>query len=268
MMAALGLMPAGELMSNLRQVLQSILHDQRREGGVPQLITSLRYNAAAARDRLSDDTWRIFNRIERDTRQQRANPTVASMLGMLDTLVLDLAAFSGMQIENMTHGHGWRFLEIGRRIERAVIIAELVKAGTLAWKNDDVVLGPLLEICDSTMTYRRLHFARPQIVQTAYLLMQDIANPRCIAYQIDRLTSHVAKLPRDPERTEDEFTLQSRVEHSRTTLAQLDLPAMITTQDRAFAEVPETCTRIIAQLEELSLAITEHFFSHAVRRVR
>jgi uncharacterized alpha-E superfamily protein len=65
---------------------------------VPQLITSLRYNAAAARDRLSDDTWRIFNRIERDTRQQRANPTVASMLGMLDTLVLDLAAFSGMQI--------------------------------------------------------------------------------------------------------------------------------------------------------------------------
>jgi hypothetical protein len=99
--------------------LRSLLHDPKCEGSVRQLLGRLRYNAASARDRLSDDTWRLFNRIERDVQISRKGLAVSDALGMLDTLILDLAAFSGMQLENMTRGHGWRFLEIGRRLERA-----------------------------------------------------------------------------------------------------------------------------------------------------
>lgn len=266
MLTAAGLMRAGEPTTAMKAVLQNILHDPRREGSVAQLIGSVRYNAAAARDRLSDDTWRIFNRIERDARQSRGIASVAAMQGTLDTLVLDLAAFSGMQNENMTHGHGWRFLELGRRIERALLVAELVRAGTLLAEQDDSVLGPLLEVCDSTMTYRRLHFARPQIVQTAFLLMQDKSNPRSIAYQIERLIEQAALLPKDSARTEH-ISFTSRVESIRTALMGLDLPAMTTTPAQAFAEVPIACTNLISLLETLSLDLTEHYFSLAVRRV-
>ena len=45
---------------------------------------------------------------------------------LLNRLVLDLAAFSGMEMENMTRGHGWVFLDLGRRIERSIGIARLV----------------------------------------------------------------------------------------------------------------------------------------------
>jgi hypothetical protein len=37
-------------------------------------------------------------------------------------------------------------------------------AAKLCAQDDSAVLGPLLEICDSSMTYRRLHFAKPRLV--------------------------------------------------------------------------------------------------------
>lgn len=267
LMAGLGWVVADQPLAGVHRLVQDMVQNPHRAGGVWQLISALRHNAAAARDRLSDDTWRLFNRIERDACRQPAASDVASMLGTLDTLVLDLAAFSGMQVENMTHGHGWRFLEIGRRIERALFIAALVKAGALAASRDEAVLVPLLEICDSSMTYRRLHFARPKIVQTAYLLMQDAANPRSVAYQVERLTEHAAHLPggvmRGTERAE-----RMRTTQIRETLRTLDLPAWTGTPAKALQAIPDACAALIAQLEDLSHAITEHYFSHAVRRVR
>lgn len=267
LMAELGWVVADQPLDGVHGLVQDIVQNPHREGGVWQLISALRYNAAAARDRLSDDTWRLFNRIERDACRQPAASDVSSMLGTLDTLVLDLAAFSGMQIENMTHGHGWRFLELGRRIERALFIAGLVKAGALASAFNDAVLVPLLEICDSSMTYRRLHFARPGIIQSAYLLLIDAANPRSVAYQVERLTEHAAHLPggamRGMNRSE-----RMRTTQLRETLNTLDLPAWTDTPARALQAIPDACTALIAQLEDLSHAITEHYFSHAVRRVR
>ena len=37
-----------------------------------------------------------------------------------------LAAFNGMAAENMTRNHGWRFLDMGRRLERAFNLSELL----------------------------------------------------------------------------------------------------------------------------------------------
>ena len=267
LMAGLKWVPRNQALSGLKEVLRDILQNPRREGSVPQLIASLRYNAAAARDRLSDDTWRLFNRLESDARAQVQNFRTVTALGLLDTLVLDLAAFSGMQTENMTHGHGWRFLELGRRIERALMVAKLVKAGTESAASDEAVLTPLLEICDSTMTYRRLHYSRPRIVPAAYLLLQDTANPRGVALQIDRLFEHAAKLPGDPA-SRAELGERERVMQLRGTLAMPDLPAWADTPEKACEAVPGACARLVAQLEDLSHALTEHYFSHAVRRVR
>ena len=54
----------------------------------------------------------------------RLTPFLRRHIGVLCCVmfVLALAAFGGMAMENMTHGHGWRFLEIGRRTERALVM--------------------------------------------------------------------------------------------------------------------------------------------------
>jgi uncharacterized alpha-E superfamily protein len=266
-MVALGWMPDDQPLETIKEVLLAILQDPEREDSLPSLISSLRYNAAAARDRLSDDTWRLFNRIERDAQVHGTVLNVSASLAHLDTQVLDLSAFSGMQTENMTHGHGWRFMELGRRIERGRVISVMMKEATRMAARDEACLEPLLEICDSTMTYRRLHFARPRLVPTAYLLLQDVANPRSVAYQLDRLASHAAKLPHTP-RPDEAQTEEARVKELKEILASVPLTEWTSTPEKAAEALPGVCDALATGLEDLSHAITEHFFSHAVRIVR
>ncbi len=271
LLAALKLVPkeiatGGEMRPLLTQ-LRALLHDPKCEGSVRELLGKLRYNAAAARDRLSDDTWRLFNRIERDVQTGRRGLAVSDAVGMLDTLILDLAAFSGMQIENMTHGHGWRFLEIGRRVERTLVVLVLAGEAARVSSSDDSVLTPLLEICDSSMTYRRLHFARPRLVPVLDLLLLNDSNPRSVAYQIEALCGHSQQLPVDPQ-----SALAGRektmAEGLRGTLATLSLDRLAHREDAAFAEVSGFCSQLFAETETFSDLLTEHYFSHATRRVR
>jgi hypothetical protein len=71
----------------------------------------------------------------------------------MTVILRKLAGFSGLLHENMYRFTGWRFLEIGRRIERAIQIAR-----TLAHVTDkdapDGALDMMLEIGDSVMTHR------------------------------------------------------------------------------------------------------------------
>lgn len=263
MMAELSLVPVG--VTNLKDHLQALVQDPKREGSVPDLLGRLRYNAAAARDRLSDDTWRLFNRIERDARLPAGPFVISTAQGVLDTLILDLAAFSGMQQENMTRGHGWRFLEIGKRIERACSILNLVGAATRQTALDDTLLGPLLEICDSTMTYRRLHFARPQLVQVLDLLMLNEINPRSVAHQFNVLGRQVVQLPHDPT-TDRGDRERKQTDSLQSDLLALNLNAYAKNPGDLCQHLPDTCKELVANLEVLSDIFTEHYFSHTVRR--
>jgi len=263
LMTELGLVPANT--TKLADHLQALLQDPLRPGSVPALLGRLRHNAAAARDRLSDDTWRLFNRIERDARLPAGPFVMTTAQGVLDTLVLDLAAFSGMQQENMTRGHGWRFLEIGRRLERACTILSLTRSATMQAALDDSILNPLLEICDSSMTYRRLHFARPVLMPVLDLLLLHGINPRSVAHQFAILGRQAAQLPRDPTADPGERERQ-QTDHLQSDLAALNLQALARTPDVVFGHVPALCNSLLEGLEKLSDIITEHYFSHAKRR--
>jgi hypothetical protein len=63
----------------------------------------------------------------------------------LNRLILDLAGFSGMENENMTRGHGWRFLGLGRRIERGIGVARLIEAA-MVWEPVELLLEPVAEL--------------------------------------------------------------------------------------------------------------------------
>ncbi|NDJ13141.1 MAG: hypothetical protein EBY17_18420 [Acidobacteriia bacterium] len=80
------------------------------------------------RDVISTDAWRVLQQMEQQF--STAPATEPLMMNwaqdLLDRSVLSLAAFSGLATENMTRGHGWRFLDMGRRLERAVQIIQLI----------------------------------------------------------------------------------------------------------------------------------------------
>jgi uncharacterized alpha-E superfamily protein len=251
--------------NSIRSMARKIVEDPKKEGGIRDLLNRVRFNAAAARDRLSDDTWRLLNRLERDAKLSTKQWFVPDALAMLDSLVLDLAAFSGMQLENMTRGHGWRFLEIGRRLERALGVFTLAGA-TIASENESV-LAPMLEICDSSMTYRRLHFARPVLAPVLDLILLNDMNPRSAAFQLHALGRHVSQLQQSPGAT---FSASEKelADALQSDLASLNLSALAEPDDESRGFVTDLCARLCVNLEKLSDQLSGHYFSHAVRRER
>jgi len=240
--------PSGALLT----ALAGQIHSPADNTGLHGLVRALMWNAASARDRLSDDTWRLFNRLESVLAGKPPTTNASSLVHKLDALVLHLAAFAGMQAENMTRGQGWRFLEIGRRIERALGVLNLLERAAAAPDRDESATEPLLETCDSAMTYRRRHLSRPRWDPVVDLLLADVSNPRSVAYQIHVIARESSSFPGIPE-----FGLFPRIRKRIKKLAATFQPG---------GEIPPLA-ELTRDLSQLADWLTQHYFSHSVRRV-
>ena len=264
----LGLMPAGfqahsgngEMPSRMLQ----LLYEPGEAGGVRELLQHIRASALAVRDRFSGGTWRVLGRLEADARVRPGRLPLASAMARIHNLVLDLAAFSGMEMENMTRGRGWRFLDFGRRLERGVSVINLLRAVLKVQTHPAAALEPVLEIADSVMTYRRQHFAAPQLPGVLSLVLCDQSNPRSLAFQVELLSQHVTALAESLSPTP---AAEEPIKFLREGLQSSDLDAMAAQHALgggvALVELLGTWA---ADLSTLSDAITSRYFSHTVPR--
>ncbi|MNE12192.1 hypothetical protein D3C80_1049760 [compost metagenome] len=95
----------------------------------------------------------------------------------------------------MTRDDGWRFLMIGRRIERLQFLAESIAdfvAGPAA--QDQSALAWLLELGNSSITYRTRYLAAPQLIPVLDLLVLDAQNPHAVLFQLRSLLRSLASL--------------------------------------------------------------------------
>jgi uncharacterized circularly permuted ATP-grasp superfamily protein/uncharacterized alpha-E superfamily protein len=249
----------------LRDVIE-ILHDKKRKPGVPDLLARIQQAAFAARDRLSADTLRLLNRLQPDAQHVAGHLPLIRAGTALTRLVLDLAALSGMENENMTRGYGWRFLDLGRRTERGIGIARLLEAALRSTDPPDPLLEPLLQIADSAMTYRRQYFIEPTLPGVLRLLLLEPTNPRSLGFQLAVIREHVHALPSgaNPE------GLGQIREHAARLDAPLDQlwPNRDLTQPRALDPEPVVAAlrEVVLDLSAFSNLLTRVFFSHVKPR--
>ena len=250
-------------LAQLEREVLLLIYQVHRLGTVREVMGRLKNIAFVLRDRFSADTWRIVTQLQVDAQSRPGRVRGAEALSLLNTLILDLAAFSGMEMENMTRGHGWRFLDIGRRLERSVNVITMVQGGVAAQADGVSALDPMLEIADSVMTYRRRYFAQPQLPTVLDLLLADETNPRSLAFQLNALADHVAHLPREEGETGPGREAQ-KVARVQQLLQQADLLAL------AEADPAGRTPRLQGVLAELanllqgvSDLVTHHYFSHA-----
>ena len=101
----------------------------------------------------------------------------------------------------MTRSLGWRFMDIGRRVERAIQQTTLISTALpMVCSRPRNTLQTLLEISDSTMTYRARYRSTFQLAPVLDLLLADESNPKSLAFQLSRIASHIEHLPRQRER--------------------------------------------------------------------
>lgn len=250
----------------LEHELLLLIYKPERPGSARQILSRVRSIASVVRDRFSSDTWSILNKLNIDARTRPHRVPLVDALSALNTAIVDLAAFSGMEMENMTRGLGWHFLDFGRRLERAVQISQFFRAG-ICGADSTAMLEPVLEIFDSLITYRRRYFTSVQLSSVLELLLLDDGNPRSLAFQLQALRGHAAQMPREAN------TLLESPEQKRIAglSAMLRHPGAARLAQPAASGAPEALDSLLSDVQvELGMVsnqLTHHYFSHTVASV-
>ena len=249
-----------------REVLELLCGEESRFG-LRAAMKDIQHLAWLLRDVISADSWRVLKQLEQ---QFLATPPEGPLLvswaqNLLNHTVISLSAFSGLISENMTRGNGWRFLDMGRRLERAHQTLQLVRNG-LGFEpgTNEHALAAVLEVADSTLTYRSRYLNSMQADLVLDLLLLDEGNPRSAAFQLARLREHVADLPESRPST-------GNAREVRLTLGMLaavqtsEAHELAKANDEGHLSSLDTLTsKLIADLLMLSETVTRVYFTHAI----
>ncbi len=236
------------------------LYDVTLPGSLAAVLQDLHAIAGLVRDRISLDMWRVVNRANRGTRRDE-HPTYADALDDIDFTILRLAAFTGLVVESMTRTDGWRFLNLGRKLERATHLRHLLQ-GTLAAPHvaENAILDAVVEICDSRMTYRRRYLGTLRLEPVLDLVMFDESNPRSLAAQLVSIADDVNNLPRvvTAARGPDQrFALMAL-----TALQLADAEKLAEVRGGRRLALVELLHKLSDWLPQLSNALTQQYLSH------
>ncbi|MEM6383922.1 MAG: circularly permuted type 2 ATP-grasp protein [Pseudomonadota bacterium] len=147
--------------------------------------------ASSIRDRFSPDAWQILNRFV--DQNGRGELRQLGALERADAALTMLAAFTGLIADNMVRLIGWRFLKIGQRLERAIGTNQLAQT-LLDPKAPREALDLLLEVADSTMSYRQRYSVQTEHRSVADIVILDPNNPRSVVFQLERMHRHINEI--------------------------------------------------------------------------
>jgi uncharacterized alpha-E superfamily protein len=170
-------------------------------------LQRLGWSATQVRSRLSAEHWRALSAVQRQLKDATPRTDVRETL---DKLLLSLAAMAGFALDDMAQDEGWCWLVLGRRLERMLFLIDLLidrlSSETYSWRNE---LEWLLDINGCTIAYRTRYVATPRIASVLDLLINDLGNPRTLAFQwqsmravLGRLATVLEGIPTDSLQTE------------------------------------------------------------------
>lgn len=171
------------------------LFEKKQIGSAVSLAVAAQRAAGVIRERLSPDAWQLLNALEK--RLSASAPAAlpeTEAFDHADAALRIIAALSGLFQENTNRVAGWRFLDMGRRVERAINTCRFAR--TFADKDATAEnLDVLLDLIDSQITYRSRYLVGVALAPVRDMVLLDTFNPRSVAFQTDRVNEHLATLP-------------------------------------------------------------------------
>ena len=190
---ASGWLPPGE---ELEQCLRRGLLGADWPHSLKANLQSLQGAASQVRGKLSLENWQAMVDLQREAHAlDSENADLGELLDFLNRLLMSLASLSGFALDDMTRDDGWRFLMIGRHIERLQFFADSLAIFLRgAGARDQAALEWLLELGNSLITYRTRYLAAPQLIAVLDLLLLDPQNPHSLAFQLQMLERSLLQL--------------------------------------------------------------------------
>jgi uncharacterized alpha-E superfamily protein len=182
--------------ADLEQEMISIVSSRKRPDSLASTLAEVSRIGDHVRERLSTDMMFLIGQL-RDSIQTGDGTEFLEFPTILTHCLELLSAFSGMERENINRSYGWLFMTTGRRLERAIYLArQLREITTPLVEQGWLLLERLLEVADSSMSYRTRYYTTLQPLAVMDVLMADQTNPRSLDFQLSHLVDLYQKLPR------------------------------------------------------------------------
>lgn len=259
-----------ELLENPSDELAALVVDSQRVGSIKSNLQLMLACAEQVKEMLSADTRIILNELRDhihsiDRAYVNGLPSVPEE--SLDSLVTSLLAISGLNHESMLRGMDWMFQEIGRRTERAMLTANLLKntlSQPLPSLQQQQVLESVLLSVEALISFRRRYRTRARVSYGLDLLMIDRSNPRSLIYQVEQLRKYLSELPKTQQSTlglspENRLIIKSL---NDIQLADLESLSQIDETSQTRHNLTELMTQVMDNLENLTTIISDKYFDH------
>jgi uncharacterized alpha-E superfamily protein len=160
----------------------------------------------------------------------------------------------------MTRDHGWRFLTVGRLVERLVgMSAQLGAFVDAEALNHAAGMEGVLELFDSAITFRARYQRHEDLLALADLLVLDDTNPRALAGVLRRMRTELGKLPGDAALR---AALLARLPAAGAGLRLEQLRGADEAQ--VVQALRDVCDALCRCGEDLADELGDHFFAHAL----
>jgi uncharacterized circularly permuted ATP-grasp superfamily protein/uncharacterized alpha-E superfamily protein len=236
------------------RIVAEALQGAERLGSALSLVRAAQRTATSLRERLSPDAWQVITEMAERLAYEVEDDD--GVLSAAELTLQELSTFAGLAQENMNRAAGWRFLDMGRRAERAINTTRFARQFAYDEAGDED-LDVLLTLVDCQITYRSRYLLAPVLAPVRDLAVLDTYNPRSVAFQVETLNEHIAALP-----SLKEYGLIERPQ--RLALA---VQAMLATAEAEKLEV-KTLFSLEQDLLALADAIGLHYFPHGSNAAR
>jgi len=176
-----------------------------------EMATSVGFNlrsvclaAAAVRERLSPEHWRLLEQTESRFFQAAGGHALPGAQALPETLAVQrlladtsqmLAALTGAQTDRMSRDDGWRLLSMGRHIERleflSSALSEALRHGLLS---EQAGFDAVLELFDSTISFHAQYQQSRTPQSLMALLVTDTDNPRSLGWVAHTLRARLRRM--------------------------------------------------------------------------
>ncbi|MBF0277560.1 MAG: circularly permuted type 2 ATP-grasp protein [SAR324 cluster bacterium] len=198
--------------------LRSILLDEQMTGSLSFNIKAMTRVARAVQDQLSEDIWYVCNRL--NFAFSMMNDPV-QVLESLNRMKIAFAALRGISTDSMSQGMGWRFWDIGRRIEWALNTMTLLHSALRDSESlPESFWEFILDMEDLHVIYRDHYSFTLNPIAILELILKNADNPRAVQTQLMILYEHISQLQSDEEETEEKQLILEAL--SMLKQAQLD----------------------------------------------
>jgi uncharacterized alpha-E superfamily protein len=249
----LGVKPETDAELDIGVVLFRLVYDAQSPSAIAGAMLGARAGARGIREVISSEMWECLNVTAHGLAGQRR---AAERLGphvYLRFIRERAALFFGLADSTMSHDDAWRFLVLGRSLERADMTARLLLARMST--PDDVGWTVLLRACGAHESFIRTHGWAAEPARVAEFLLLDRLFPRSVVHALGTAEGCLADLSPGPVRmgVDDPArrpvgTLRTRLEYADPKQLPSQLPELLST-------LQETCV-------QASEAIAKRYFQY------